>query len=101
MTPPRPRIGRLLGLHPGAIRWLLGARPEQREDGSRRHGAIVRYRYLFAHACTTEAWDEHTAALWKEYGPVVREHRRLRRQRKAAAKERIRERRKVAAEASA
>jgi hypothetical protein len=86
MTAPRPRIGRLPGLHMGALRLLLGKEPTLYDDGSRRHGSIVRYRYLFARCYTDEDWEALKKALRKEFGPLVREHRRLRRQRRAEAR---------------
>jgi hypothetical protein len=70
----------------GALRLLLGKKPTLYADGSRRHGSITRYRYLFARCYTTEDWEAHQKALRKEFGPLVREHKRLCRQRRAEAK---------------
>jgi hypothetical protein len=74
----------------GALRLLLGKRPTLYEDGTRRHGAIVRYRYLFARCYSDEDWQAHQRELRKEFGPLVREHRRLVRERRAEAKARRR-----------
>jgi hypothetical protein len=73
-TPILPRRQqRSKRLHSGALRWLLGARSEWiYERGGCTHGSIVRYKFLFAHACTTEAWAEHCHELWQIYGPAVR-----------------------------
>jgi hypothetical protein len=93
MTKPKPRLGRLPGLHMGALRLLLGAEP----IGGVKHGSIVRYRHLIAHCYSEADWEAHKKALQKEFGPLVREHRRLCRQRRLEAKSRAAGRRKAEA----
>jgi hypothetical protein len=99
MTKPRPRIDRLPNLPMGALRYLLGKRPHFREDGTLRHSSIVRWRFLHARAISEEEWQRVTGELMAAYGPAVRERARLRRLRRAEAKQRAREARKRAKEA--
>jgi hypothetical protein len=51
-------------LHPGAIRWLLGARSELTESGRITHCSISQYEFLIAKCFTAEEWDDHCAELW-------------------------------------
>jgi hypothetical protein len=68
-TPVRPFRGQRLRLHAGALRWLLGARPESLgyECGNCTHGAIVRYRYLKAKCYSKADWEAHLAELWQTH----------------------------------
>jgi hypothetical protein len=83
----------------GALRYLLGKRPHFREDGTLRHSSIVRWRFLHARAISEEEWQRVTGEVMAAYGPAVRERARLRRLRRAEAKQRAREARKRAKEA--
>ena len=98
MTKPRPRIDRLPHLPMGAVRWLLGRRPYYRKDGTLAHSSIIRWRFLHAHACSEEEWERVTSELWAAYGPAIRERARLRRLRRAEAKQRAREAHREAAD---
>jgi hypothetical protein len=90
----------LPGLPWAARKWLLGARPywTDGDPGELRNSGIVRLQHLVVGG-DDETWERYLAALRKEYGPLVREKRRIWRERKAAAKERAREARRRAKEA--
>lgn len=100
MTKPRKHIGILPVLPFAARRWLLGARPYYTEGdpGELRNSSIVRLRHLIVGG-GDEGWERYLKALRKEYGPLVREKRKIWRQRKAEARQRARAARQRAQEA--
>jgi hypothetical protein len=98
VTPSRPHRGHRLGLPWAARKWLLGARPYYDDDEILRNSGIVRLRHLIVRG-SDEDWERYLRDLRREWGPVVREKRRVWRERKAAAKERAREARRAAREA--
>jgi hypothetical protein len=97
VTTPRPHIAILPGLPFAARRWLLGGRVYHDDNGELRNSSIARLMFLGVGG-GDESWKQYTAALEKEYGPLVREKRRIWRERKAAARERAKEARKRARE---
>jgi hypothetical protein len=94
VTKPRRHIGILPGLPFAARRWLLGGRLWY-ANGELRNSGIARLMFLGVGG-DDERWKQYTTALQKEFGPLVREKRRVWRERKAAARERAREARKRA-----
>ena len=60
----RKKVGHRQRLHPGAIRWLLGARSELTENGGITHGSIAKYEFLIAKCFSAEEWDDQCAELW-------------------------------------
>ena len=66
MTVPRRKVAQRAREHPGALRWLLGARPQLDGKGSCSHGAIVRWRHLFVHQSTLAQWDVFQETYWEE-----------------------------------
>jgi hypothetical protein len=95
VTPSRPHRGHRLGLPWAAKKYLLGARPKLTDDGGIKNGCIVRLRHLVL-KLNDEDWKTYLRDLRREYGPLVREKRAVWKARKAAAKERAREARKLA-----
>jgi hypothetical protein len=99
VTKPRRHIGVLPGLPWAARKWLLGARPELTEDGGVTNSGIVRLRYLVVRGYTDDVWAKYLTDLQREWGPAVREKRRVWRERRAAARSRTSGRRRVSAKA--
>jgi hypothetical protein len=80
---------------------LLGRRPYFDAAGELRNSGIVRLQHLIVRARTEEDWQKYLAELQDTWGPLVREKRRVWRERKALARERAREARKAARAAAA
>jgi hypothetical protein len=95
VTPRRPHRGHRLGLPWAARKYLLGARSQLTADGGVRNGGIVRLRYLDLHLYGEKDWERYLRGLQREWGPLIRDKRRVWRERKAAARQRAREARRL------